>query len=116
MKKFTLIGFTGGLVIIAALLFWHYKRHSNITETHVYMIAPDVFFAGLEHLITPKNGESHQQLLTRYFKQQNIYLEDKNAVGVYLNETTGIGHLQVHILASDQEKVEQLITDISKAR
>jgi RNA polymerase sigma factor (sigma-70 family) len=90
-----------------------------ITDAHTYMIAPDVFFAGLQQLITPKVGESHQQLLIRYLKQQDIYLEDTNAVGIYLQEgtgATGTGRLQVRVTESDREKVERLIVQIAKAK
>jgi hypothetical protein len=119
MKKFGIIGLIVCLAIIAALFSCHHKRHSSITpitEAHVYMIVPDVFFAGLQHLITPKVGESRQQLLIRYFKQQGIYLEDTNAVEIFVQEGTETGRLQVHVTSTDQDKVERLIVQIAKAK
>ena len=120
MKKFTIIGFIVCLAIIVALFFWHHERHPSIapiTEAYVCDIVPDVFFAGLQNLIAPKVGESHQQLLTRYFKQQGIYLEDTtNAVGIYVQKTTGTSVVQVYVTSTDRDKVERLIVQICKAK
>ena len=80
------------------------------------MIAPDAFFAGLQKLIVPKAAESRQQLLVRYFQQQNIHLEGTNAVGIFVQEGTGTGRLQVCVPATDQERVERLVVQIARAR
>ena len=119
MKKLTLILCVVGLVLIASVLFWRHEGDSGgapITEAHTYMIAPNEFFAGLQHLIVPKTGESHLELLARYFQQQKIHLEGTNAVGFFPQEATGTGRLQVRVTAADREKVERLIVSIAQAK
>ena len=119
MKKLTIIGCIVGLVITGSLLFWSHKSNPSsapIVEAHTYMIAPDVFFAGLRHLVAPKTGESPQQLLVRYFQQQNVQLEGTNDVEVFAQAGTGTGHLQVRFAAADREKVERLIAQIPEAK
>ena len=118
MKKLTIIGCIVGL-ITASLLFWNHKGNPTsapIIEAHTYMIAPDVFFAGLQHLVAPKTGESPQQLLVRYFKQQNVHLEGTNDVGIFAQEGADTGRLQVRVSAADREKVERLIVQIAEAK
>ena len=116
MKKVTIIGFVLVLLVIAGLLFWHHKQHSSVApimEQRIYTITPDTFFASLQHLIAPKDGESHQQLLLRYFKQHGIDIDTKPAA-LFADEVHS--RLFVRVTKSDQNKVEQLVMEIISSK
>src|SRR5580692_3709895 len=53
-----------------------------------YKIMPGTFFSSLKQEIVPKDGESNQQLLVRYFEQQHIDLDVQKAA-VFVDEKLG---------------------------
>jgi hypothetical protein len=60
----------------------------------------------LKQIVTPNTGESDQDLLLRYFKEQNI--EMRKPAMVYLILDADI--LVVHATAEDQAKIRSLLS------
>ena len=113
MKKFTIIGFFIVLLIIGALLFWRHKTHSSIPpkmDTRTYTLRPDVFFGHLSHQLAPKDGETHSQLLARYFEEHHIDIQ-KPPDSLFVSDEKGI--LFVKATSSEQAEVEKLVIQLN---
>jgi hypothetical protein len=79
-------------------------------STRIFKITPDAFFSSLKHRIAPKDGESNQQLILCFFKQQHIDLE-KDKAAIFLNEKKGL--LLVRATEEDLDKIERLVAEIA---
>ena len=63
------------------------------------------FTSHLKQLVTQEKGESDQELLLRYFKQQHIDMEDP--ASLILDETAN--KLIVHATVDDLDKIENVV-------
>jgi hypothetical protein len=111
MKKFI------AFVFVLGIAFMSFADSTNVTAqssaehliSRYYKIddAPS-FFNNLKELESPKQAESNQDLVIRFFKDNNIKLEKPAAV--FWNE--GKNRLYVRVTESDQNKVEALVEKI----
>ena len=113
MKKFTIIGFSIALLIVGALLFWRHTKHPSIPpnmETRVYKITPDIFFSHLSHQLSPKDAETHSQLLARFFKEQHIDIQ-KPPDSLFVSDEKGLVFVQAS--TPEQAAVERLVAQLN---
>ena len=75
-----------------------------------YKISPGNFVRNLKALTAPAAGESNQQLLLRFFKENNVAIEPPAAV---LLDEMG-NRLLVRVPETEKEKVEALVGKIQK--
>ena len=116
MKKLTIIGLTIALLIVVALLFWPHTKHQSIQpnmETRVYKIAPDIFFTHLSSQLSPKDGETHSQLLARFLEGQHIDIQ-KPPDSLFVNDEKGL--LFVKASSQEQAAVEHFVVQFNNAR
>jgi len=76
--------------------------------TRSYKISPDAFVQNLKKLAPPKSGESNQQLLVRFFKENHI--EILKPAAVFLDEKKE--RLLVRTTQTDMDQIESLIQKI----
>jgi len=72
----------------------------------VYHVSGEKFIPHLKQLVTPKTGESDQDLLLRYFKEQHIKMQKPAMVYLILDADI----LVVHAPGADQAKIESLLS------
>ena len=73
-----------------------------------YKIRADAFVRNLKKLETPKSGESDQDLLVRFFREQRIEIQKPAAV--FLDGKQGT--LLVRTTQASQDQIENLIDKI----
>ncbi len=76
--------------------------------TRSYKINMERFVRNLKRATPPKADESNQDLLRRFFKQNQIDVEAP--AGVWLNEDKGL--LLLRVKASDMKNVEAILSEI----
>ena len=76
--------------------------------TRVYNINGETFMPHLKQLITPKSGESNQDLLLRYFKDQHIEIKKPAALIMVLE---GDSFLIVRTTAHDLAEIKRLLSN-----
>lgn len=113
MKRFTIIGFSIALLIIGAILFWRHTKHPSIPtkmDMRVYKITPDIFFSHLSHQLSPKDGETHSQLMVRFLKEHHIDIQ-KPPDALAVSDEKGL--LFVKASSSEQAAVERLVIQLN---
>ena len=80
--------------------------------TRSYKIATATFVGNLKNLAAPKAGESNQQLLIRYFKENNVVIEPPAAL---LLDEQG-NRLLVRASETDKDKIQALFDKIQNGK
>ncbi|MGD0632516.1 MAG: hypothetical protein ABR987_24595 [Terracidiphilus sp.] len=114
MKKFTIIGFSIVLLIIGALLFWHHAKRPSVPpkmDLRVYKITPEVFFSHLSQKLSPKDGETHSQLLIRFFEEHHIDIQ-KPPDSLAVSDEKGM--VFVKATSREQSAIENLVAQLNK--
>ena len=79
-------------------------------QTRMYMIKPESFVRNLKQLAPPKSGESNQDLLVRYFKENGI--DTQKPRKVVLGEKNDWVFVRA-VKREQDEKIEELISKIN---
>lgn len=120
MKKLLTVALSLGLLLSGAVGCKKNKPEAADTSeaqgiplfSQSYPADPATFVPNLKRLAAPRGGESNQNLLARFFKENNIAIDPPAAV--FLDE--GGKRLLVRAPQSDKEKVQALVERIQKGQ
>ena len=118
MKRSIALMFAAGTLFLAGSFTSLQAQDTNINSsnqeffemspapTKIYQIKGEKFMPHLKQLIIPKTGESDENLVLRYFKEQHI--EMKWTAKLYWIPEPEV--LVVHATAEDQAKIKRLLS------
>lgn len=114
MRLFSPIIFTAGLLCLIVTSGQADDTASPKSEpllTRTYAIKHEVFVKNLKYVLSPKEGESNQDTLLRFLKNNGI--EIKTPAAVLLNEQSN--RVLVRATDSSQSKIETLLLKLNRA-
>jgi hypothetical protein len=86
--------------------------HGTVDHLSTRIYDTTAFFTHLKQQLSPEKGESDQQLVLRYFKQNQIEIAKPEAV--FVND--GKHQLYVHTSPADQDKIATLIEKVQNGK